>query len=106
MAYKTGGYKTKYIEECGSYVYNEYTIYCALESCSNICVYKMFNNKGEEVNISIGAEEDDDDYGNRSLIDCLYYLKYHKNKIYDYKYKEYNIIIKEMTPEEVNKIFG
>lgn len=104
MAYKTGGYKTKYIEECGSYVYNEYMIYSAVESCSNVCVYKMFNDKNEEVNISISAEEDTDDYGNRSLIDCLYHLKCCKDK--HYQYKEYDIIIEEMTQEEVNTIFG
>lgn len=104
MAYKTGGYKTKYIEEYGSYLYNEYMIYCAVESCSNVCVYRMLNKKGNEVNISISAEEDTDDYGNHSLIDCLYYLKLHKNKYYDYQ--EYNIIIEEMTYEEVDKIFN
>lgn len=103
MAYKTGGYKTKYIEECG-YLYEEFIIYTAVESCSNVRVYKMFNDKGEEVNISISAEEDTDDYGNRSLIDCLYYLKQYKDK--HYQWKEHDIIIEEMTPEEVIKIFG
>ena len=104
MSYKTGGYKTKYIEECGPYVYNEYIIYCAVESCSNVCMYKMFDNKGREVSISISAEEDTDDFGNHSLIDCLYYLKCHKDK--HYEWKEHNIIIEEMTYEEVDKIFG
>ena len=104
MSYKTRGYKTKYIEECGSYVYNEYIIYCAVESCSNICMYKMFDSKGREVSISISAEEDTDDFGNHSLIDCLYYLKQGEDK--HYKWKGNDIIIEEMTYEEVNKIFG
>lgn len=103
MAYKTGGYKTKYVSEYG-YVRNEYIIYCSIESVSDTCVYKMFNEKGKEVNISIGAEDDTDDFGNHSLIDCLFYLKQHKDK--HYQYKEYDIIIEEMTYEEVNKIFG
>lgn len=104
MAYKTGGYKTKYIEEYGSYVYNEYMIYCAVESCSNVCVYKMFDENNKEHNICIQAEDDSEGYGNHSLIDCIYYLKLHKNKYYDYQ--EYNIIIEEMTYEEVDKIFN
>lgn len=103
MAYKTGGYKTKYVSECG-YFHEEYMIYCAVESCSDICVYKMFNENGEEVDISISAEDDTDDYGNHSLIDCLFYLKQHKDK--RYQYKEYDIIIEEMTYEEVDKIFS
>lgn len=103
MAYKTGGYKTKYIEEYG-YVHNEYIIYCSVESVSDICVYKMFDDKGNEKEINISAEDDTDDYGNHSLIDCLFYLKQHKDK--HYQYKEYDIIIEEMTYEEVNKIFG
>lgn len=103
MSYKTGGYKTKYISECG-YYREEFTIYSAVESISDICVYKMFNENGNEVDISVSAEDDTEAVGKYSLIDCLYYLKQHENKIYDYK--EYNIIIEEMTFEEVDKIFG
>ena len=103
MAYKTGGYKTKYISSYG-YFHEEFIIYSAVESVSDTCVYKMFNTKGQEVNISIGGEDDTDDFGNHSLIDCLFYLKQHKDK--HYQYKEYDIIIEEMTYEEVNKIFG
>ena len=44
MAFKTGGFKTKYIEQYG-YSRNEYTIYCAVESVSDVCVYKMFDDK-------------------------------------------------------------
>ena len=103
MAYKTGGYKTKYVSEYG-YFHEEFMIYSAVESVSDTCVYKMFNEKGEEVDISIGAEDDTEAVGKYSLIDCLYYLKQRENK--HYKYKEYDIIIEEMTYEEVNKIFG
>ena len=67
-------------------------------------MYKMFDSKGREVSISISAEEDTDDFGNHSLIDCLYYLKCKKDK--HYEWKEHNIIIEEMMYEEVDKIFG
>ena len=103
MAFKTGGFKTKYIEECG-YICNEYTIYCAVESVSDICVYKMLDNKGNEKEINISAEDDTNDYGNHSLIDCLFYLKQHKDK--HYQFKEHDIIIEEMTDKEMKEIFG
>lgn len=103
MAYKTGGYKTKYISECG-YIHEEFIIYCAVESCSDVCVYKMFDDNGNEKEINISAEDDTDDYGNHSLIDCLFYLKQHKDK--HYQWKEHNIIIEEMTYKEIDKIFG
>lgn len=103
MSYKTGGYKTKYISECG-YYREEFTIYSAVESVSDICVYKMFNETGKEVDISVSAEDDTETVGKYSLIDCLYYLKQRKDK--HYKWKGYDIIIEEMTYEEVDKIFG
>ena len=104
MAFKTGGYKTKYIEEYG-YMKTEYTIYSAVESCSDICSYVMINEEtGKEVDICISAEDDTEAVGKYSLIDCLYYLKQRKNKYYEWK--ERNIIIEEMTPEEVIKYFG
>ena len=104
MAYKTGGFKTKYISECG-YFHEEYTIYSAVESCSDVCSYVMVNDEtGKEVDICISAEDDTEAVGKYSLIDCLYYLKQRKNKYYEWK--ERNIIIEEMTPEEVIKYFG
>ena len=102
MAFKTGGFKTKYIEECG-YIRNEYTIYCAVESVSDVCVYKMLDDKGKEKEINISAENDTSDYGNHSLIDCLFYLKQHKDK--HYRFKEYDIIIEEMSNEEMKMIY-
>ena len=102
MAFKTGGFKTKYIEECG-YIRNEYTIYCAVESVSDICVYKMLDNKGNEKEINISAEDDTNDYGNHSLIDYLFYLKQNKDK--HYRFKEYDIIIEEMSNEEMKMIY-
>ena len=103
MAFKTGGRKTKYIEEAG-YHKNEYTLYCAVESVSDICVYKMFDSKGNERDITVSAEDDADGYGNHSLIDCLYYLKQGKDKTY--KYSGYNIVIEDMTPEEMQRLYG
>lgn len=103
MAFKTGGFKTKYIEEYG-YIRNEYTIYCAIESVSDVCVYNMFDDKGNEKEINISAEDDTSDYGNHSLIDCLFYLKQHKNK--HYQFKEYDIIIEEITNDEMKTIYG
>lgn len=104
MAYKTGGYKTKYIEEC-EYIHNEYTIYCAVESVSDICCYQMSNEKGEFRNITIVAEDDTNDFGCYSLIDCLHQLKMKKDKTYKDR-PEHDIIINEMTNEEMKKIFG
>lgn len=103
MAFKTSGFKTKYIDEY-SYMRNEYTIYCAVESVSDVCVYKMLDDKGNEKHINISAEDDTINYGNHSLIDCLFYLKQHKNK--HYKFKEYDIIIEEITDEEMKMIYG
>ena len=104
MAFKTGGYKTKYISECG-YFHEEFMIYSAVESCSDVCSYVMVNEEtGKEVDICISAEDDTEAVGKYSLIDCLYYLKQRKNKYYEWK--ERNIIIEEMTPEEVIKYFG
>lgn len=102
MAFKTGGFKTKYINEYG-YMCDEYTIYCAVESVSDVCVYHMLDDKGNEKEINISAEEDSN-YGNHSLIDCLFYLKRHENK--HYQFKEYDIIIEEMTNEEMKMIYG
>lgn len=103
MSYKTGGYKTKYIYAYG-YIQDEYTIYCAVESCSDICVYKMFDDSGNEHDISIVAEDDTDDYGCYSLIDCLYNLKNRTDQIYSDN-PLHNIIIEEMTYEEMTKYF-
>lgn len=103
MAFKTGGFKTKYIEEYG-YMRNEYTIYSAVESVSDIRVYKMFDENMNEKDISISAEDDTDDDGNHSLIECLYHLKLRKNKITKHRYN--NIIIENMTNDEMKTVFG
>ena len=102
MAFKTGGFKTKYINECG-YMRDEYTIYCAVESVSDVCVYHMLDDKGDEKEINISAEEDSN-YGNHSLIDCLFYLKHQENN--HYQFKDHDIIIEEMTDEEMKMIYG
>lgn len=99
MSFKTGGFKTKYIEECGSYIHDEYTIYCAVESVSDVCVYKMFDENGKEVDITISAEDDTEAVGKYSLIDCLYCLKHGEGKGND-------IIIEEMTDDEMKRIYG
>jgi hypothetical protein len=103
MAFKTGGYKTKYIYEY-SYLRNEYTIYCAVDSTVDMCVYKMLDDKGNEKDISIAVEDDTDDYGNRSLIDCLYCLKNREDK--KYSNKSHDIKVEEMTDKEMKEIFG
>lgn len=103
MSFKNGGYKTKYISEYG-YMKEEYTIYAAEECCSETMVYKMFDDKGIERNIIISAEDDNDGYGNRSLIDCLYYLKNRENKTY--RCSDNNIVVEEMSSEEMKEVFG
>ena len=102
MAYKTGGKKTKYIYEYG-YIKEEYIIYCAEESVTEICTYKMYDENGKEKNISIVCEDAIDDYGNHSLIDCLYCLKNNKDMLY--QNSSHNIVIEDMTTEEINKIY-
>ena len=104
MSFKNGGVKTKYIEDYDNIIYNEYTIYCAYESVSDVCVYKMLDSDGKECDICIGAEDDSNDYGNHSKIDCLYHLKLREGK--EYKYHSHDIVIEEMTSEEVREIFG
>lgn len=104
MSFKNGGVKTKYIEDYDNIIYNEYTIYCAYESVSDVCVYKMFDSNGKQCDICISSEYDSGDYGNRSKIDCLYYLKNRENR--EYKYHEHDITIEEMTREEMKEIFG
>ena len=102
MSFKTGGFKTKYYSDEG-YDFEEHTIYCALESVTDICVYRMCDINGKDENISIGAEVDDR-CGKYSLIDCLYHLKRHENKEYDNH--DNDIIIEEMTKEEIKRIFS
>lgn len=103
MPFKTRGFKTKYIEQY-EHMRNEYTIYCAVESVSDVCVYKMFDENMKKKDICISAEYDTDSFGSHSLIDCLYHLKQVKNKIESNK--EYSIIIEEMTNEEMEIIYG
>ena len=85
-------------------MHDEYTIYCAVDSTADVCIYKMYDEKGKEKDISIAAEDDTDDYGNRSLIDCLYYLKHRTTKIYNNS--THDIEILEMSNEEMKEIFG
>ena len=103
MSFKTRGFKTKYIEQY-EHMCNQYTIYCAVESVSDVCVYKMFDENMKKKDICISAEYDTDSFGSHSLIDCLYHLKQVKNKIESNK--EYSIIIEEMTNEEMEMIYG
>ena len=95
MAFKTGGYKTKYLCNNG-YSYDEYTIYAAIESVSDVMVFHMYDDKGNEVDIQISAV-DDLDYGKNSINDCLYALR-HKMEVGD-------VVIERMTDEEMEKIF-
>ena len=96
MAYRSG-WKTRYRLEYGWY-FEDYDLYCVYESVSDTITIKMFNDKGEELkNIPVGCEDDCSE-GNHSLIDCLYALK-HQENIKD-------IVIEEMTREEIDKIFN
>ena len=103
MAYKTGGVKTKYIYSY-EHDYKEYTIYRAVNSTNDLCVYKMFDENDNECPIDPDIEDDSCDKGNHSLIDCLYHLKNKSNM--KCNNKDYNIIIEEMTEEEMHKVFG
>lgn len=67
-------------------------------------VCQMLDDKGNETEINISAEDDTSAFGNHSLIDCLFYLKQHKNK--HYQFKDHDIIIEEMTDEEMKMIYG
>ena len=64
----------------------------------------MLDDKGNEKEINISAEDDTSDFVNHSLIDCLFYLKQHENK--HYQFKEYDIIIEEMNDKEMKMIYG
>ncbi len=100
MSFKNGGHKTKFIVSEG-YNYEEYTIYCALESVSDVNSYVMVNSKGEREPIWIGGE-DDTARGKYSLIDCLYYLKHHGSGTYDFSGYD-DIVIEDMTSEELER---
>lgn len=108
MSYKTGGTKTKFEPLCYSYGPSDtYTVYAALEHCSDIMVYVIINDKtGKESDISFGCE-DDCAHGKHSLIDVMYTLK-HKD-VGTHKItsnEEEDIVIEEMTWEEVERIFN
>ena len=97
MAYKTGGYKTTYYRNDGDgYILTPYTIYCALESVSDVEVFRMLDEFGNEVPIELGAV-DDASHGNCDLIDCLHALR-HKMEFGD-------IVIDRMTDEEMSEVF-
>lgn len=105
MSYKTGGCKTKYVYEYG-YERNEYIIYCALESVSDIESYKMFNEQGEEVPIEFSCI-DGLSKGKYSIIDCLFVLRHHGPGRYSFsEFESDDVVVEEMTREEMDKIFG
>ena len=107
MSFKTGGLKTKFMPLTYGYEPNRsYTIYAALESCSDIMVYRMIDdNDGEEIDISLGTE-DDCAHGSESLIDVMYTLKHNGVGTYPsgVSYCQ-DIVIEEMTPEEMERVF-
>ena len=102
MGYKTGALKTKYIVETG-FFRTEYTIFCALESVSDMLVYVMVDSEGRQVPIKIG-EEDDCSKGSSSLIDCLYYLKHYGKGTFDCG-KFDKITIEDASEDEFEKYF-
>lgn len=96
MAYKTGGYKTTYYRNDSGYWLTTYTIYCAIESVSDVEVFRMLDEFGNEVPIELGAV-DDASHGKFDLIDCLHALR-HKMEFGD-------IVIDRMTDEEMSEVF-
>lgn len=105
MAYKTGGLKTKYINAYGYYS-EEYTIYRANESVSDTDRYIMVNSNGDEVPIQVDAI-DGSDKGKYNIIDCLYAISHLGIGAHTLgKYESENVVVEEMTEEEMNRIFG
>ena len=105
MSYKTGGLKSVWEPQTSSYEpTRKYTIYTACESVSDISGYVMHDEKGKEVNI-LSYWDEDTAKGRESLIDVLYYLKHKGVGVYDFGAKWRDIIIEEMTPEEIDKVF-
>lgn len=105
MSYKTGGVKAVF-ETPSYYSYGEkYTVYNAVESVSDVSVYKVIDENGKEVNFD-RFTEDDSVKGRQSLIDVVYYLKHYKPGRYSFGADFEDIIIEEMTQEEMGKIFG
>lgn len=108
MSFKNGGLKTKFVppQYSGGPSYS-YTIYAALESVSDMMCYAIFDDKTDkEVDLNFGSE-DDCAYGQESLIDVMYMLKYKGVGIYP-SGKSYchDIVIEEMTNDEMDKAFG
>jgi len=105
MSYKTGGLKSTWEPQTSSYeLSRKYTIYTACESVSDISGYIMHNDKGKEVNL-LSYFDEDSAKGRESLIDVLYYLKHKGVGVYDFGSKWRDIIIEEMTEEEIDKVF-
>ena len=107
MSYKTGGEKARW-EPPTYYGYGEkYTVYTALESTSDINSYAIADENGNIIpGFSTFLSEDDSAKGRESLIDVLYYLKHHGPGTYPVSDANWqDIVIQEMTPEEMDKIF-
>ena len=105
MSFKTGGLKAVWEPQTSSYEpIQKYTIYTANESVSDVTGYIMYDKDGKEVSL-MSYWEDDTSKGRESLIDVLYYLKHKDVGVYDFGDKWTNITIKEMTSEEIDKVF-
>lgn len=106
MGYKNGGLKTKYVPpRYSGGPSDSYTIYAAYESVSDIMVYVMINDETEEeVELGFGSEDDCAD-GIESLIDVMFYLKHKGVGTYHFNYEYQDIVIEEMTEEEIDKYF-
>lgn len=105
MSYKTGGLKSTWEPQTSSYeLSRKYTIYTACESVSDISGYIMHDETGKEVNL-LSYFDEDSAKGRESLIDVLYYLKHKGVGVYDFGSKWRDIIIEEMTEEEIDKVF-
>ena len=106
MSFKTGGLKTKFKPPIYQYEpFREYTIFAALESCSDVWCVHIVDNKGKFVDMTVGTE-DDCANGCESIIDVMYFLKHHGAGVYQVGSSKFDeIVIEEMTSEEMDEHF-
>lgn len=104
MSFKTGGLKAKYKPLINQYEPNrEYTVYAALESCSDIWCVGARDINGRFTDLSFGPE-DDCAKGASSIIDVMYYLKHNGPGTYKFGGGD-DIVIEEMTNDEMRDVF-
>lgn len=105
MSYKTGGLKAKFTPPVYSGGRSKtYTVYAALESCSDMMCYAIVDDDtGEKTDLSFGTE-DDCAHGSESLIDVMYTIKHNNAGVYPFGDYD-SVVVEEMTKEEIDMIF-